>query len=392
MLEKSAAITSSRAGVERMMASDRTAKSRTGASRAPQFGSTGSVDRPAEAATRSHWFASGESVRRSPTGRLVSVILPTHTGGRLFEQALASALSQTWRELEVLVVDNGAGLNRTAVEGFDPRVTVLVEETPGISQARNRALAVARGDYIAFLDHDDLWRPEKVARQVAALEAAPLAILAHTGGVIVDAEGREIGTHPTSRLSLERLRRFRADYIFSSVVVRRDAAGSIGGFRRELCYAQDIDYLLRLLELGPASYLPECLVSYRWHSASTSQALTRRRIAAGECLQIAAQQRALARLRCEPRAYVDAWVGTAIVRSNAARDALYLCDDRRTRRDWAGAARALGSAIGFNPAVPAWVGLKSLGRGLQRAGSRRANRRVVSRATGCGEGGRSSCK
>jgi len=302
---------------------------------------------------------------------LVSVVLPTHTGGRLFEEALASVLSQEWSELEVLVVDNGAALDRVALEGRDPRVSVLAESLPGASVARNRALGVARGAYIAFLDHDDLWRPEKLQRQIAALEADPTAVLGQTGGVIVDDSGREIKVHPSRKLSAESLRRFRVDFIFSSVVVRRDAVVATGGFRPRLRLAQDIDYLLRLLELGGSSFLTDPLVSYRWHSASSSQSVAHRQVGARLCLQIAARQRELARLHYDRRAYLDAWIGTAVVRTNAARDALYIYDDRWGSRDWFAAARALGSAIGFNPVVPVWVGLKALRRRIQHAAVRR---------------------
>lgn len=309
---------------------------------------------------------------RHRAGPLVSVVLPTHLGGPLFEEALSSALGQTWSRLEVLIVDNRAGLDRAALERRDPRVAVLVEETPGISVARTRSLSVAHGDYVAFLDHDDLWRPEKLERQRAALAADPRAACSHSGGIVVDQDGREIGVHPSRRLSGPSLRRFRVDDIFSSVMVRRDAAIVTGGFRPEFRDAQDIDDILRLLETGPASFFKEPLVSYRWHSGSTSQPLVRRRAAARECLRIAAWQRALARVRRDPASYVDAWVGTVVVRTNAARDALSLCGDRSAHHDWVGAGRALGSAIGLNPAVPAVVGLKALGRRIEGASIRRS--------------------
>ena len=110
-----------------------------------------------------------------PRSPLVSVIVPTYNYGRYIAEALASILTQTVRDLEVVVVDDGSTDDTPEVlrRFTDPRVRVLRQENGGAASARNRGRAETRGDYIAWLDADDLWRPTFLERMLAVLEAEP---------------------------------------------------------------------------------------------------------------------------------------------------------------------------------------------------------------------------
>jgi teichuronic acid biosynthesis glycosyltransferase TuaG len=127
----------------------------------------------------------------------VTTVIPCFNGGALVERALDSALAQTGIAVDVVVVDDGstdgstARLQRRALA--DPRIRcVSFAANRGPGPARNAGIALAGGDYLAFLDHDDWWRPGKLARQVQALRASGAA-LAYTGVELQDAGGRRLG-------------------------------------------------------------------------------------------------------------------------------------------------------------------------------------------------------
>jgi glycosyltransferase involved in cell wall biosynthesis len=105
---------------------------------------------------------------------VVSCIVPVYNGERYLAEALESILGQTYRSLEVIVVDDGSTDGTAAVLAtYRQRITCLHQTNAGHAAARNRGLAVARGEFVAFLDADDLWHPEKLARQMARFQARP---------------------------------------------------------------------------------------------------------------------------------------------------------------------------------------------------------------------------
>src|SRR5262245_47409787 len=98
----------------------------------------------------------------APRG-LVSVLVPTYNRSKLVRRAVESALAQSYRRLEVLVVDDGSSDDtRQVIEGMDPRVRYIRQANAGVSAARNRGIAEARGEFVAFLDSDDEWLPWKL--------------------------------------------------------------------------------------------------------------------------------------------------------------------------------------------------------------------------------------
>src|SRR5512143_4014499 len=105
---------------------------------------------------------------------LVSVVMPVYNGARYLRQALESALNQTYRPLEIIVVDDGSTDETSAILAeFGSRIRAIRQKNPGSAAARNAALQAAHGEIIAFLDADDLWLPQKLEVQVAYLRAHP---------------------------------------------------------------------------------------------------------------------------------------------------------------------------------------------------------------------------
>jgi len=133
---------------------------------------------------------------------LVSVVIPVHQGERYIVGAVQSALAQTHRALEVIVVDDGStdGTAARLATIDDPRLFVMHQSNAGTAAARNAALARARGQFIAFLDSDDRWFPDKIASELSVLRDAPQAMgIAYSSLYSVDDAGRLLHVPPVRR-------------------------------------------------------------------------------------------------------------------------------------------------------------------------------------------------
>lgn len=132
----------------------------------------------------------------------VSIIIPAYNATATIEATILSAMGQTHPDIEILVVDDGStddsvALVRQLTAG-DARVRILRQQNGGVARARNHGIEAAKGDYIAPLDADDIWHPEKIARQVAALSAAPRDVaLAYNWFRRIDAEGMVLPGSPS---------------------------------------------------------------------------------------------------------------------------------------------------------------------------------------------------
>jgi glycosyltransferase involved in cell wall biosynthesis len=200
----------------------------------------------------------------------VSVVIPTHNRRRLLGQTVRSALGQVGVEVEVIVVDDGSsdGTADAVASIGDDRVRLLRHRRPlGVAVARNAGAGAARGAWVALLDDDDLWAPDKLKRQLEAAAAAEAGWV-YAGVVEVDAEGRLLGgsAPPSPEELLAGLRRRNLMPAGSSnVAVRSDLLSASGGFDPRLRHLADWDLWLRLAGLGRPACAPAPLVAYRLH-------------------------------------------------------------------------------------------------------------------------------
>jgi len=208
--------------------------------------------------------------------------VPAHNAARYLGATLDSVRGQTFVGWEAVVVDDGStdGTAALAEEGMEDARFRLVRQPPGgLARARNRGLAEARGGCIAFLDADDMWRPDYLARMLAALKAAPDAPAAACGWQYVDSEGRPLPQRVV--ISSEAARRlgetiaWQNPLIPSGLVVRREAASTCGEFDPALSPTADWDYVWRLTQLGALAWVAEALVLYRTHPDSMSANIER---------------------------------------------------------------------------------------------------------------------
>jgi succinoglycan biosynthesis protein ExoM len=199
---------------------------------------------------------------------LVSVIMPVYQGQGLVLGAVRSALNQTHRDLEVLVVDDGSSDATLAVLATirDPRLIVLRQPNAGTAAARNRALAQARGRYIAFLDCDDRWFPTKIETEINVLQHAPEPIaVAYSSYYAVDDRGRLLNPAPKRDVSgsvLDALLDGEDFLIPSTCLFDRRIFDSVGNFEIGR-FHEDHDFVLRVAQRFPVYPTRERFVVYR---------------------------------------------------------------------------------------------------------------------------------
>ncbi len=197
----------------------------------------------------------------------VSVIIPVYNGAATISRALASVFAQTFPAFEIVVVDDGSTDDTPAVlASYGDRIHVVTQSNRGPSAARNAGIRASQGEYVAFIDDDDEWMPEKLARCAAVLDQDLNCVLAYTGAFKVDLAGRPMPNQdsqtwgldsPTLAQMLER----PWNVVPSQLMVRRAVLERCGGFdERCVTACEDLYFLLLAREHGYFRSVPESLV------------------------------------------------------------------------------------------------------------------------------------
>ena len=184
----------------------------------------------------------------------VSVILPVYNVAPFVRAACDSVLSQSWTDLELIVIDDGSsdGTRREIEHIRDERIMLSCQQHSGIAAARNAGLRRARCQLIAFMDGDDVWLAGKLQQDVAHLDALPEADLVFSAVRMVDVAGRDTGRTIRRWSGVLTLRDLLIENMIAAntVLMRREACERTGCFDEELRAASDYDYWLRLALLG----------------------------------------------------------------------------------------------------------------------------------------------
>ncbi len=229
----------------------------------------------------------------------VSVVMPAYDREATLRESIDSVLAQTFRDFELVVIDDGSS-DRTAEiadSTGDPRVRVVRNERNlGVTVTRARGLELARGELVANLDSDDLAHPERLARQVAFLDAHPACAMVGTWALRIDRRGRTKGEYrrPVGWRDIRAHLLFRNCFKNTTVTGRREIFRRYG-YRTEFEVNEDVDLHVRISLEHEVANLPEWLGSYRRHRGSLSRQ-QRERTHAAETAINAAQ---LARLGVE---------------------------------------------------------------------------------------------
>ena len=200
---------------------------------------------------------------------VVSVVIPLYNARDVIRETLESLFAQTYRDYEVVVIDDGSTDGSGGVVGaYGDRVRYIAQSNGGVAHARNRGIAVSRGKYIALLDHDDLWQREKLGKQVALLEAHPAV-----GMVVTDVEHIDRAGRPMNRLGPayqpqhEFARLFVQGFVPtpSATLIRKALFEEVGGFDEQFNSAGMDDHELwtRIAVATTIVGIPEPLTLHR---------------------------------------------------------------------------------------------------------------------------------
>lgn len=205
----------------------------------------------------------------------VSVVIPAYNAMNYLPETVESVLRQTFTDFEVLIIDDGSSdhIVQWASQIADHRVRLISQENQGVSVARNTGITQAQGEYIAFLDADDLWEPTKLEKQVRCLDNNPAVGLVHTWMLLVDDQSQSTGRVMKSNAEGEVWNQLIARNIIAcpSVIVRRCCFETVGVFDINLRSIEDWDMWLRIASRYPFALIKEPLAYYRQLPGSISK-------------------------------------------------------------------------------------------------------------------------
>lgn len=208
----------------------------------------------------------------------VSVVIPAYNAIAHLPETLDSVQQQSFQNFELLIVDDGStdGTSEWVASLSDSRIRLITQTNSGCAAARNRGIQAAEGDYIAFLDADDIWEPGKLEKQVRILDNQPFVGLVYTWISHIDGQGQ-----PIEQLGMPTVEGYVWELIVeenpimcgSVPMVRRACFETVGLLDQQLRSAEDWDMWIRIARLYEFAVIKEPLVRYRIHAGSKSHNL-----------------------------------------------------------------------------------------------------------------------
>jgi glycosyltransferase involved in cell wall biosynthesis len=213
----------------------------------------------------------------------VSVVIPTYNALKFLPQTIASVMAQTFQDFELLLIDDGSSDGTAewvahynqAVEdrAKGHKIRFFQQHRGGVSMARNLGIQNAQGEFVAFLDADDLWVPSKLTQQVNYLNQHPRVGLVHGAIALMDEAGKLTGRVLSSKPTASSLPRLLTQNAVAcqTVMMRRSCFEQTGGFDSQADTVEDWDLWIRLARFYPIVALPEVLAHYRQVESSLSR-------------------------------------------------------------------------------------------------------------------------
>jgi len=204
---------------------------------------------------------------------LISCVVPTYNGGRYLKEALKSIFAQTYRSFEIIIADDGSTDDTPSiVASYCDQIRFVKQMTSGPAATRNLGLSAARGEFLAFLDADDLWHPEKLSRQINRFQSRPELDLCLTYVKLFWAE--KLSKEETQYRDHPRAQPVPG-YSTTTLLVRRNVFDRIGLFNPQYWFGDATDWLSRAIEQGLIiEMLLEVLTHHRMHESNLTRRLS----------------------------------------------------------------------------------------------------------------------
>lgn len=222
-----------------------------------------------EVMSRENKFAERVSMNSRNYAPKVSVIIPTYNRTRYICDAIDSVLAQSYQDLEIIVVNDGSTDDTaTVLKKYAGRIKLILQENRGVSAARNRGIIEASGEYVAFLDADDLWFSNKLSVQIPLLESNFELGMVFSYLEFIDEQGRRTSRiKPKQKPGIDFLSMLEfGSAATSSCVIRKQCLDAAGQFDEFLHIYEDVDLFLRVVKRFPAVLVEQPLGGYREHS------------------------------------------------------------------------------------------------------------------------------
>jgi glycosyltransferase involved in cell wall biosynthesis len=208
---------------------------------------------------------------------IVSVLLPVYNGDRYLAEAIESILAQSFREFELLIINDGStDRSRQVLERYaaqDDRIRLIHRENRGLIETLNEMLGLARGEFLARMDADDISLSDRFALQVKFLQQNPDYVCVGGAYDLIDPQGRSVlhSVMPEANPEIQQALLSGQTIInHPCAMIRRSALQRIGGYDEAMRTVEDLDMLLRLGEIGLLANLPDTVLKYRFHMQSVS--------------------------------------------------------------------------------------------------------------------------
>lgn len=212
------------------------------------------------------------AIAQSP---LVSVIIPAYNGDRFIAETVETVLHQTYQNIEILVVDDGSSdRTRQVLEPYSDRIRYIYQLNQGVAAARNRGLELTHGEFVVFLDQDDICLPDKLALSIACFQEHPQVGMVHSGWRRVDARAQPLADvemwHQVPVLDAAGWLQWMP-ILFSAMMFRRDWLERVGPLDSGYKQACDVDLVQRLVLIGcQTAWVHQITVGYRQHDRNDS--------------------------------------------------------------------------------------------------------------------------
>jgi glycosyltransferase involved in cell wall biosynthesis len=210
----------------------------------------------------------------------ISVIIPVYNSEKTIQETIESVLNQIYTDFELIIINDGSQDSSLEIVSNiqDSRLKVFSYSNAGVSASRNRGISQARGEFITFLDSDDLWTPDKLLSQFQALQDHPEAAVAYSWTDYIDESGQFL--YPGNQITLtgnvyENILVHNFVENGSNCLIRREALSEVGGFDESLFGPEDWDLLIRLASRYHFAAVPLPQVLYRMSANSISSSISR---------------------------------------------------------------------------------------------------------------------